>query len=104
MSDRWRLRSAQSVVMASSTPEKGVIHPQESLICALLAVRGSKEEADGVGGFCESVAVGKSSGRTLVDFRSNPYRTLVHEKDNSHTTLAVSWTVCCAHFSSRAHT
>ena len=87
LSDRWRLRPTQSVV----GPAGVVLHPQESLICVLLAVR---DEEKKMNGFCESVSLSVNNA-PMVDFRANPYRSFIHEleKNTSKTTLAVSWTV-----------
>ena len=95
LSDRWHLRPSQSVL---PVPLGCVIHPQESLVCALLAardgpVKSSKGTTAGSNGYCESVSL--MTKGSPVDFQADPYRALIRElhKGADHSTLAVSWTV-----------
>ena len=69
-----------------------MLHPQESLICALLAVRANSQ----TGKLCESVTLKVPSNGGALNFNTNPYQPLIKEfqKTSSETTLAVSWTVC----------
>ncbi len=92
LSDQWRLNPAQSVVTPSG-PGGVVIHPQESLISALFAIRSDGNQHP-EGGFCESVTL-SSVGTAPVDFKADPYRNFIKElqKSTSKTTLAVAWKV-----------
>ena len=92
LSDQWRLKPAQSVVTPSG-PGGVVIHPQESLISALFAIRSDGNQHP-EGGFCESVTL-SSVGTAPVDFKADPYRNFIRElqKSTSKTTLAVAWKV-----------
>ncbi|XP_059351867.1 trafficking protein particle complex subunit 8-like isoform X1 [Daphnia carinata] len=83
LSNRWLLRPQQSTIPG------GVLHPQESLIGVLLAIRG-KENIE----YCESATLKLPSHGRAVDFKQGPYRTFVREfqRDTPNTTLVVCWT------------
>lgn len=68
----------------------GVLHPQESLIGVLLAIRG-KENIE----YCESATLKLPSHGRAVDFKQEPYRAFVREfqRTTPNTTLVVCWTV-----------
>jgi hypothetical protein len=68
----------------------GVLHPQESLIGVLLAIRGTEKRE-----YNESVVLKLPSHGRAVDFQLDPYRSFVKEfqKTTPDTTLVVCWTV-----------